>query len=662
VLYEATATNQEPPSYVGFYSSYSYLPSLGIPIMKEAVQVTATRQDGTPLAVAVESTDNPWVARAVVDLEPDLFYQDSAAIRLTYDLPPMGARSESFTRLNPAFATFPVFAVGDPGQSSVEVVVPERYDVELVGDPLDRTVKDGQQVFRADAIADTEEFEVDVVARDDTALTKRKVELGAHDATVLGWPGDEEWVDFAATQIGKGVPELIDLIGLRWPAKDDLDIVETVSPYLYGYAGWYQPEHSLIEVGDELDQQVILHELSHLWFNDELFASRWVNEGLADVYASRVIAALGGTPDVPEAIDPAATGAVALDVWETPHLQSEDSFAEEHYGYNTSWSVIDQVATEIGMEQLGAVIRAGEARLMPYAADGDARTLPIVATWHQFLDLLENTGGSTTASGLFRAHVAAPSEVGELDARATARAAFTQLQAEGRGWSPPFSVRRAMAMWDFPRATALMEQTRALLPVLDGLEAELADVGLELPASVRVEYERSADPDALRAALEGHLAAVRSFTAAIEARADGRGPVSTVGLAFTRVDLRLAGAHTALAAGDFAGAARTSEDVADQIDDATQAALARTAAVLLLVALAIVVRRRGVHLAPEVAAPMHRALHGARRALPDPHLLWGFVTQRHAVPPDPPRPLPPDARPHAQPLPPPSPPPALGRQ
>ena len=57
-------------------------------------------------------------------------------------------------------------------------------------------------------------------------------------------------------------------------------MVETASPYLYGYAGWYMPFESVIEVGDELDQHVMLHELAHIWFNDDLFEGRWINEAL----------------------------------------------------------------------------------------------------------------------------------------------------------------------------------------------------------------------------------------------------------------------------------------------------------------------------------------------------------------------------------------------
>ena len=121
-----------------------------------------------------------------------------------------------------------------------------------------------------------------VSARDDNKLIERVVDVGDQDVKVLGWPDDAAWADFVATQVEDGVPALEELTGLDWPATDTLDVVETASPYLYGYAGWYVRNDGLIEIGDELDQQVILHELAHVWFNDSLFSGRWINEGFAN--------------------------------------------------------------------------------------------------------------------------------------------------------------------------------------------------------------------------------------------------------------------------------------------------------------------------------------------------------------------------------------------
>ncbi len=47
------------------------------------------------------------------------------------------------------------------------------------------------------------------------------------------------------------------------------DIVEAYSPYLYGYAGWFEPVERRIVIGEDLDPSVVLHELAHGWFNGD---------------------------------------------------------------------------------------------------------------------------------------------------------------------------------------------------------------------------------------------------------------------------------------------------------------------------------------------------------------------------------------------------------
>ena len=89
-------------------------------------------------------------------------------------------------------------------------------------------------------------------------------------------------------------------------------MIESNTPYLYGYAGWFEPVNDVIEIGDELDQIVILHELTHRWFNDQMFSTRWINEGLAEELAAQAMAELDGDPEaskLPPASDPGSPAA-----------------------------------------------------------------------------------------------------------------------------------------------------------------------------------------------------------------------------------------------------------------------------------------------------------------------------------------------------------------
>ncbi len=108
----------------------------------------------------------------------------------------------------------------------------------------------------------------------------------------------------------------------------------------------------MIEIGDELDQQVILHELAHLWFNDSLFRGRWINEAFANQAAALAMAELGEDQPQPEAIEPDDPGRLKLNDWSDPDLQAEVTEDQERYGYNTSWAVLDAIADEIGVERL----------------------------------------------------------------------------------------------------------------------------------------------------------------------------------------------------------------------------------------------------------------------------------------------------------------------
>ena len=149
-------------------------------------------------------------------------------------------------------------------------------------------------------------------------------------------------------QVGDGVPVLEELIGLDWPRSDDTDVIESNTPYVYGYAGWFEPVNDVIEIGDELDQTVILHELTHRWFNDQMFSTRWINEGLAQELAAQAMAELDGDPEaskLPPSSDP---GYQPLNTWSDPQLQSAATEAQEAYGYAASYAVVHEIVDDAG--------------------------------------------------------------------------------------------------------------------------------------------------------------------------------------------------------------------------------------------------------------------------------------------------------------------------
>ena len=68
----------------------------------------------------------------------------------------------------------------------------------------------------------------------------------------------------------------------------------------------------------------MLHELSHMWFNDDLFSDRWVNEGFAEEYATPHSGAAGRAAQAPRAGGSRRPGVLKLNRWSTPSLQERD--------------------------------------------------------------------------------------------------------------------------------------------------------------------------------------------------------------------------------------------------------------------------------------------------------------------------------------------------
>ena len=102
-------------------------------------------------------------------------------------------------------------------------------------------------------------------------------------------------------------------------------MTESATRSLNGYAGFYDPGgHGVLDeitISEEPDDQVIVHEAAHAWFNDGLLTGRWISEGFAEAYAARALTRLGSTPkpadpayrDVERRLPPQPLGAAGAD-------------------------------------------------------------------------------------------------------------------------------------------------------------------------------------------------------------------------------------------------------------------------------------------------------------------------------------------------------------
>jgi hypothetical protein len=491
---DVTVTNETPDEVTSTYISQAYFPRLGILTLAEAGNFVATKDDGTPLGVEIEPLEVPQVVIAAVDLVPDLYYQDTQKLRVSYDLPNQAPRSERLTRVNAGFAAVVPLPFGDTGLSKVEVTVPERFDVTVEGTTHGMVTDErgDRKVVTESAIEAPDTWDAVVVARDLKHLRRQKLQASGIDIDVLAWPEDKQWSDFVTKQLKRGLKAIGELVKLPPPEDDRLRVVETIAPYIYGYAGWYDVIAGTIEIGDELDARTVLHEVTHLWFNDDLFTQRWINEAFAEEYATRALKRMGEPLANPGPIVP-GPGAVRLNDWSDPALFDEQTEEQEAYGYNASWAVLRSISDEIGMKRLAKVLETAAGKRIAYQGDPDPERWSTRADWRRLLDLLQEVGGSKRAKDLFAQHVTVGDESALLAERAEARQAYAGLRAKGKKWTPPHAVRKAMGDWDFGRAKRLMATSRKVLDLRSQLAKALGRLDASPPVALERAYETGKD-------------------------------------------------------------------------------------------------------------------------------------------------------------------------
>lgn len=487
VTVEVNLRNTVPDQREGNVIRQAYFTGFGFLVPLGAAEFAATA-DGESLTVAgqpFEGSDE--VSLVEVAFASNLFYNDALDLVVAYDLTGEAPRSDGVSRINPAYASFEAYGVGDPGLSTVRVIIPTSFEVESFGEAASETIEGDNRVFTAAGV-DFGWF-MFVSARNDEALVSTPGAAGAVAFEVRAWPDDKEWAQFVTDTVTSGAPALSDLVGQPWPLDGTLLVREAITPHLYGYAGWFNAVTGTIEVGEDLDQEVVLHELSHAWFNRDLFSDRWLNEGMAQTYASAALTALGGMPDAPTAIDTDAPGAMALVDWTTPSVDDDTARAQEEFGYNASWFVVDSLVDEIGTDAMKGVIAAADAGTIAYVGDATAEEHSGAVGWRTFLDMAEELGGSTALEPVIRAHVARPGDHDVLDDRIAARVEYEALEVAGGEWAPPLGVRDHMADWDFDDAHLGMQAATAVLASRDELSTAAAQLDLAPPSGPEAGYE-----------------------------------------------------------------------------------------------------------------------------------------------------------------------------
>lgn len=526
VTVQLTLTNTMPSRTRGALVETPYFGSFAIPAVGPVVGASARSSSGRDLPVTVRSEDD-LLHVVDVDLIPNLVHGSPQTVTVNFELPGQPSRSEQITRVNEAFAVWALLAP-DPALEMV-VDVPEDFDVTFGRDVADAiSQRDARRIYRLPAVGDPDAPAVFVTARNDAAFDTRKATVADRQVTVEAWPDDEEWAEFAVDTVERGLPALQEVLGLELPDRA-LTVVESTGGYHLGYAGVYIADLNLIEVGDELDRQVMLHELSHLWVNPNLFAERWIFEGLAEEVSNRAAEALGETRTPPDPIDPDDPAAVALNDWGDPSVLDPDRHAGERYAYNAAYAVVQDLAEEIGPEAFREVIAAAHDRDLAYARPGGPAERTQISDWRYFYDLLDLVGGSERARDIFAQHVVNEQQLARLDQRDIALEALHGLEETADGWTAPLAVRQEISRWRFETAHRLIDRASELTARVDGLADSMAEVDIDPHGPIRDVYETADDLDDLDRRVERFEQVGRDLLA-VHRRRDDAGPLQRLGL------------------------------------------------------------------------------------------------------------------------------------
>lgn len=438
-----------------------------------------------------------------VELQECLQYGRQDGLALTYDLPSGKPRTASPARVTEDYVAFVAWGAGRAGGSSIVVELPSSFTADSLTDGWTTTTSGATTRNSKGPIKDPSTYTVVVSAHagDDTGAT---VMVGDVAFQLVAQPGDDEWTNWVSEQLPSALATMESTIGVPWPATGAWTLRETYSPRSPDAVNWPNAA-ATAAVGEQLDVVSLQQGLASAWFGSDRFADGWLADALADSYA--------GLPSEP------ASAAAA----------------------------IDGLREEIGDTAMAAVLTDAVRGANAYDVSGDG---PI--TWRQFLDLVEERGGSTEAQAALVPFV----DVGEgapVDERPAARATYAALHDRGGDWTPPLGVRTAMNAWDFASATELMKAADATLDQVDQLRAALAGTGIDVPAGVAATYAAATTAeqlDALATDVRSQVGVADTLARAVTTERATGGVIDFVGLIRSDLDERLADAKTAFAAGD----------------------------------------------------------------------------------------------------------------
>lgn len=575
-----TIRNALPSVRSGNSIHYYYLPYITIPVPADAAQLKAV-SNGQSLTVTRAATKDPSTAVAKISFPSNLLYGQSRSITVTFVLKGEKPRSKDQTRVGPGYATFAVLGVGDRGQMTVQVVLPASMTFDATTDLFTSETSSGLSTYTATGYTDSSGFLAVVSARDPALAKTENVTIGGQDIAVMAYPDDPEWASFVSSKLATGIPALEKIIGADWPGGLK-KVREDRSVNVRGFDGWFDTRSDEIVIGEELEPELLYHELTHAWATSSTLDARWMYEGIADAAAERAVLATGGKPAPPPKVSRTQQGAVALNSWQEDGGRAQSL---DDYGYPASRLVVDTLLDGCDPASVSAVLGDAVTGRSAYAVAGQNKPPSRTTTWQRFLDLLQIRGGNTKAPGVLSTWVLTPKDQALLAPRAKARTAYAELDQADGGFVPPLGLREAMTGWDFTRAQTIMTALASVAPKAVSVQQAAKRNGMAVPAAVAQVYE-GAETDPAYAALADLLpraaATIDEVGGAERAARAARNPLGALGAALRGVDGKALTADRALARADFTHASTAARAATSAARFATLVGLAAVIGLVLL--------------------------------------------------------------------------------
>jgi hypothetical protein len=530
-----------------------------------------------------------------------IYRGEDRLLTATYTLPGEAPRSLTTDRINPAYLNF--WAISQPAdEATVRVIVPRAFRIDTIGSDMTASTNGSTRVLVSGEIEDPSSYFVGITGTNESGFTRKRIRTGGdREILVQGWPGDTDWMAAVREEASTALPSLETLIGQPLPGTGQIRIRETAGSDLgNAYIATFDPDDQLARVSEDYSQDgTITHELSHAWFNDHLFESRWLSEG----YASWIEFASGSVPEpceVPTRLPGGGTPALGTWTFASPRATLRELDLVD-YQYDAACSIVTQVADRIGEDRMRDVLAVLMTADGAYAGVPDDRPGAPV-TWRDWLDAVDELGIVPAGSDdphaisdvLRRFGIATTSDVA---ARTTARIALAGLRDAAsqtdanEPWRIPVAVLRPMARWEFVAAGSAMVDARTTIADVRAVEALLPTIEAS-DNPVRADFEAAeelADLTAARTRAAAQRTVAGPVAEAIAAAQTERGPIEELGLLGTDVRALAASALAATAAFELVDASTEAATVQALLGGAITNGLIRLLVALLVVLVAVVV-------------------------------------------------------------------------